>query len=331
MKLGTLKDGTRDGKLVVVSRDLTKVVAAQDIAPTLQRALDDWARAEPALRALAARLEKGNAPGAFAFEPAKMMAPLPRAYQWIDGSVFKNHGELMKKAFDTENKVSFPEDRPMMYQGASDEFIGPTDDFITAEEAWGIDFEAEVGVITGEVAMQTPPEKAGAAIRLVMLMNDWSLRNLIMEELSRMFGFMQSKPASACSPVAVTPDELGPAWKDWMVHLPLRVELNRAPFGRANAGVGAAFNFSHLISHATRTRNLVAGSIIGSGTVSNADRETGSSCIAERRAMERIEHGAPRTPFMKFGDRVRIEAVDAAGLSVFGVIDQKCSALARRV
>src|SRR4051812_31447291 len=331
MKLGTLKDGTRDGKLVVVSRDLTKTVAAQDIAPTLQRALDDWKSAEPALRALAERLEKGSAPTAFAFDPTKMMAPLPRAYQWIDGSVFKNHGELMKKAFDTENKVSFPEDRPMMYQGASDEFIGPTDDFVTVEEAWGIDFEAEVGVITGEVAMQTPPDKAGAAIRLVMLMNDWSLRNLIMEELSRMFGFMQSKPASACSPLAVTPDELGPAWKDWMVHLPLRVQFNGSPFGRANAGVGAAFNFSHLISHATRTRNLVAGSIIGSGTVSNADRETGSSCIAERRAMERIEHGAPRTPFMKFGDRVRIEALDAAGRSVFGAIDQKCSALARRV
>jgi fumarylacetoacetate (FAA) hydrolase len=327
MKLGTQKDGTRDGTLVVVSRDLTRAVAAQDVAPTMQRALDDWPRAEPALRRLSEQLESGKAAGAFAFDSHKMMAPLPRSYQWIDGSVFKNHGELMKKAFDTDNKVSFPEGRPMMYQGASDEFIGPTDDFVTVDEAWGIDFEAEVGVVTGEVRMQTPPEEAGKAIRLVMLVNDWSLRNLIMEELSMMFGFLQSKPASACSPVAVTPDELGVAWKDWMVHLPLNVTFNGAFFGKANAGVGAVFNFTHLIAHAAKTRNLAAGSIIGSGTVSNADRETGSSCIAERRAMERIASGTPRTPFMKFGDRVRIEALDAGGRSVFGAIDQK----ARRI
>jgi fumarylacetoacetate (FAA) hydrolase len=328
MKLGTLKDGTRDGRLVVVSRDLKNAVAAQDIAPTLQRALDDWKSAEPALRALAERLEKGSAPGAFAFDPAKMMAPLPRSHQWIDGSVYQNHGELMKKAFDTENKVSFPQGRPMMYQGASDEFIGPTDDFVTVDEAWGIDFEAEVGVITGDVPMQTPPERAGQAIRLVMLVNDWSLRNLIMEELSFMFGFVQSKPASSCSPVAVTPDELGAAWKDWMVHLPINVTFNGAFFGKANAGVGAVFNFTHLIAHAARTRNLAAGSIIGSGTVSNADRATGSSCIAERRALERIEQGAPRTPFMKFGDAVRIEVADAAGRSIFGAIHQRVTKVA---
>src|SRR3954471_16937209 len=234
MKLGTLKDGTRDGKLVVVSRDLAKAVAAHDIAPTLQRALDDWQRAEPALRELAQRLEGGKAPGAFAFDARNMMAPLPRAYQWVDGSVFKNHGQLMQKGFDTENKVAFRDDQPMMYQGASDEFIGPCDDFVTVDEAWGIDFEAEVGVITDEVRMQTPPGKAGAAIRLIMVVNDWSLRNLIMDELSRSFGFVQSKPASSCSPVAVTPDELGPAWHDSMMHLPLSVEFNGAPFGRAN-------------------------------------------------------------------------------------------------
>jgi len=328
MKLGTLKDGTRDGRLVVVSRDLTKAVVAQDIAPTLQRALDDWKRAEPALRKLAQDLEQGKARDAFPFEPKNMMAPLPRAFQWVDGSVFKNHGQLMQKAFDTENKVAFREDRPMMYQGASDEFIGPCDDFVTVDEAWGIDFEAEVGVITDEVRMQTPPEKAGAAIRLIMVVNDWSLRNLIMDELSRSFGFVQSKPASGCSPVAVTPDELGSAWQDCMLHLPLRVEFNGAPFGRANAGIGASFNFTHLIAHAAKTRNLVPGTIVGSGTVSNADPSTGSSCIAERRAMERIAHGAPRTAFMKFGDRVRIEVLDAQGRSVFGAIDQRAVPLA---
>ena len=313
MKLGTLKDGTRDGKLVVVSRDLTKAVAAQDIAATLQRALDDWQHAAPALRELAQRLEAGKAPGAFAFNPKDMMAPLPRSYQWVDGSVFKNHGQLMQKGFDTENKVAFRDDQPMMYQGASDEFIGPCDDFVTVDEAWGIDFEAEVGVITDEVRMQTLPGKAGAAIRLIMVVNDWSLRNLIMDELSRSFGFVQSKPASSCSPVAVTPDELGPAWHDSMMHLPLSVEFNGAPFGRANAGIGASFNFTHLIAHAAKTRNLVPGTIVGSGTVSNADPSTGSSCIAERRAMERIAHGTPRTAFMKFGDRVRIEVLTHKG------------------
>jgi fumarylacetoacetate (FAA) hydrolase len=328
MKLGTLKHGSRDGKLVVVSRDLTKAVAAQDIAPTLQRALDDWQRAEPALRELAQRLEAGKVPEAFAFDAKSMMAPLPRAFQWVDGSVFKNHGELMRKAFDTEHKITFHEDRPMMYQGASDEFIGPCDDFVTVDEAWGIDFEAEIGVITGDVRMQTPPEKAGAAIRLVMAVNDWSLRNLIMDELSRGFGFVQSKPASSCSPVAVTPDELGAAWKNGMLHLPVRVQWNSQSFGQANAGVGASFNFTHLISHAAKTRNLQAGTIIGSGTVSNEDSDSGSSCIAERRAQERIAHGSAKTPFMKFGDTVRIEVLDAAGRSIFGAIDQKVTKVA---
>jgi fumarylacetoacetate (FAA) hydrolase len=328
MKLGTLKDDTRDGKLVVVSRDLTKAVAAQDIAPTLQRALDDWQRAEPALRELAQRLEAGKTPGAFAFDAKNMMAPLPRAFQWVDGSVFKNHGELMRKAFDTEHKITFREDRPLMYQGASDEFIGPCDDFVTVDEAWGIDFEAEIGVIIGDVRMQTPPEKAAAAIRLVMVVNDWSLRNLIMDELSRGFGFVQSKPASSCSPVAVTLDELGAAWKDGMLHLPVRVQWNGQVFGQANAGIGASFNFTHLISHASKTRNLEPGTIIGSGTVSNEDAATGSSCIAERRAQERIAHGSAKTPFMKFGDTVRIEVLDAAGRSIFGVIEQKVTRVA---
>jgi fumarylacetoacetate (FAA) hydrolase len=322
MKLATVKDGSRDGMLVVVSRDLSTACEASGVASTMQCALDDWARTRPSLEELYERLNAGKAERSFKFSSRRAMAPLPRAYQWADGSVFGNHGELMKKAFERDNKLAFRTDEPLMYQGGSDDMLGPCDDIVAADEAWGIDFEGEVAVVTGDVRMQTPAAKAEAGIRLVMLANDVSLRNLIMGELAKGFGFYQSKPATSFSPVAVTPDELGSAWRGAMVHLPLRVFHNGAEFGKPNAGVGASFNFAQLIAHAARTRNLCSGSIVGSGTVSNADPAAGSACIAERRAIERIAHGAPRTPFLKFGDRVRIEMLDEEGRSIFGAIEQ---------
>ncbi|MCC6472939.1 MAG: fumarylacetoacetate hydrolase family protein [Burkholderiales bacterium] len=327
MKLATLKDGSRDGRLVVVSRDLSRVCPADAIAPTLQRALDDWEGAAPALAELYERLNRDAAPHAQLFDPRRAMAPLPRAYQWIDGSVYKNHGELMQKAFEVENTLAFREDEPLMYQGGSDDFLGPCDDIVVADEALGVDFEGEVSVVTGDVPMRCPLAAALSHIRLLMLANDVSLRNLIMKELGRGFGFFHSKPATAFSPCAVTPEELGGAWRGALVHLPLRVSFNAAEFGRANAGMGASFNFAQLVAHAASTRNLRAGTIIGSGTVSNADPAAGSSCIAERRAIERIGHGEPRTPLMIFGDRVRIEMLDAQGRSIFGAIDQKVAPL----
>ena len=322
MKLATLKNGSRDGRLVVVSRDLATACAAEGIAATLQQALDNWSNSAGALRHLYESLNRGAAGGAFAFDPRSAMSPLPRAYQWVDGSVYKNHGELMKRAFDTENKVPFREDEPMMYQGGSDDFIGPCDDIPAVDEAWGIDFEGEMAVITDDVPMQTGAAQSATRIRLLMVANDISLRNLIMNELSKGFGFVQSKPTSSFSPVAVTPDELGDAWHGNMAHLPLRLYLNGQEFGKPNAGVGTRFNFGDLIAHVAKTRHLCAGSIIGSGTVSNAGPDAGSACIAERRAIERIAHGEARTPFMKFGDRIRIEMLDAAGKSIFGAIDQ---------
>jgi fumarylacetoacetate (FAA) hydrolase len=325
MKLATLKDGTRDGRLVVVSRDLSTAAGAEAIAPTLQRALDDWERAAPALEELSSRLNRDAAADAFFFEPSAVAAPLPRAYQFADGSGYVHHGELMMRAFDTENKIGFPKDQPLMYQGCSDHLLGPCDDIVAADESWGIDFEGELAVITGDVPMGVPAERAEAHIRLVMLLNDVSLRNLIMPELAKGFGFVQSKPSSSFSPVAVTPDELGEAWRGGTVHLPLRVHWNGVEFGKVNAGIGAVFTFPHFIAHAAKTRRLCAGSIAGGGTVSNGEPGVGSSCIAERRAIERIAHGEPRTPFMKFGDRVRIEMLDAAGRSIFGAIDQKVS------
>jgi len=322
MKLATLKDGTRDGRLVVVSRDLSRACGAGSVAPTLQRALDDWKRAAPPLEELSSRLNRGAAADAFPFDPHLAAAPLPRAYQFADGSGYRHHGELMKRAFDTDNKIGFPLHEPLMYQGCSDNLIGPCEDIVLAEEAWGIDFEGEIAVITDDVPMQVPPEEAGAAIRLVMLVNDVSLRNLIMPELAKGFGFVQSKSASSFSPVAVTPEELGDAWRGGTVQLPLRIHLNGTEFGRANAGIGATFTFPQFIAHVARTRRLSAGSIVGGGTVSNAEPGVGSSCIAERRAQERIAYGEPRTPFLKFGDRIRIEMLDAEGRSVFGAIDQ---------
>jgi fumarylacetoacetate (FAA) hydrolase len=322
MKLATLKDGTRDGQLAVVSRDLKTAVMADGIAVTLQRALDDWQFIAPQLERLYNDLNAGRAHRTFDFDPRRCMAPLPRAYQWADGSAYVNHVELVRKARNAEMPASFWHD-PLMYQGGSDDFIGPTDDIVLASEDWGIDFEGEVAVITDDVSMGATAEQAAAHIRLLMLVNDVSLRNLIPAELAKGFGFLQSKPASAFSPVAVTPDELGPAWQDGKVHLPLRVTWNGVLVGQPHAGTDMVFSFPQLIAHLTKTRNARAGSIIGSGTVSNKDRSKGYSCIAEQRCLDMIEHGEAKTPFMKFGDTIRMEMLDAAGHSIFGAIDQR--------
>ncbi len=321
MKLATLADGSRDGRLAVVSRDLTRAAPVSTIAPTLQGALDDWARARPALEALARELEAGRARES-AFDPARALAPLPRAYQWVDGSAYVNHVELVRKARGATMPESFWTD-PLVYQGGSDDLLPPTADVPFASEDWGIDLEGEVAVITDDVPMGTDAAAARGHIQLVMLVNDWSLRNLIPNELAKGFGFYQSKPATAFSPVAVTPDELGAAWKDARVHLPLTVHLNGELFGRPNAGVDMTFDFGQLIAHAAKTRRLGAGSIVGSGTVSNRDRSSGSTCVAERRMLETLEQGRPRTPFLSFGDRVRIEMFDDHGDSIFGAIDQR--------
>ncbi|MEI9888570.1 MAG: fumarylacetoacetate hydrolase family protein [Rhizomicrobium sp.] len=323
MKLASLKHG-RDGQLVVVSRDLKTCVAAPDTARTLQAALDDWAGAAPQLGHVYDMLNAGKAEGARPFDPARCASPLPRAYQWADGSAYVTHVELVRKARGAEMPPSFWTD-PLMYQGGSDSFVGPTDAIVCADEAWGIDFEAEVAVITDDVPYGTAAADAAKHIKLVMLVNDVSLRNLIPAELAKNFGFFQSKPASAFSPVAVTPDELGGAWRDAKLHLPLRVWLNDETFGAPDAGVDMTFSFAQLIAHAARTRALAAGSIVGSGTVSNkpgTGGDVGSCCIAERRTLETIADGKPTTPFMTFGDRVRIEMLDAAGHSIFGRIDQ---------
>ncbi len=320
MKLASLKHG-RDGRLVVVSRDLTSCIAVPEIAPTLQAAIDNWAHASADLVRIYERMNAGTAPGAHTFDPKACASPLPRAYQWADGSAYVTHVELVRKARGAEMPPSFWTD-PLMYQGGSDSFIGPMDDIIAGDEAWGIDFEGEVAVITDDVPYGSDAAEAAKHIRLLMLVNDVSLRNLIPAELAKNFGFFQSKPASAFSPVAVTPDELGSAWRENKVHLPLQVWLNDTKFGEPDAGVDMTFDFAQLVAHAARTRELVAGTIVGSGTVSNKSGNVGSACIAERRTLETIESGKPTTPFMKFGDRVRIEMRDAAGQSIFGAIDQ---------
>lgn len=322
MKLATLKDGTRDGQLAVVSRDLKTAVLADGIAATLQRALDDWRFIAPQLEQLYLDLNAGRAARSFDFDVNRCMAPLPRAFQWADGSAYVNHVELVRKARNADMPESFWHD-PLMYQGSSDDFIGPNDDIVLASDAWGIDFEAEVAVITDDVPMGSTPAESASHIKLFMLVNDVSLRNLIPAELAKGFGFFQSKPASSFSPVAVTPDELGAAWKDNKVHLPIRVSWNGALVGQANAGVDMVFDFAQLIAHLTKTRNARAGSIIGSGTVSNKDASKGYSCIAEKRCLEMIAHGEAKTPFMKFGDTVRIEMLDENGKSIFGAINQK--------
>ncbi|MBI2727990.1 MAG: fumarylacetoacetate hydrolase family protein [Polaromonas sp.] len=322
MKLATYKDGSRDGQLIVVSRDLSTAHYATGIAGKLQQVLDDWNFMSPQLEDLYQALNNGKARHAFPFDPAQCMAPLPRAYQWADGSAFINHVELVRKARNSEVPASFYTD-PLMYQGGSDDFMGPCDDVVVASEDYGIDFEAEVAVITADVPMRATPEQALEGIRLVMLANDVSLRNLIPDELAKGFGFFQSKPATAFSPVAVTLDELGDTWKDGRLHLTLQSTWNGRKVGMCEAGPEMTFSFGQLIAHICKTRNVRAGSVIGSGTVSNKDWSHGYSCIAEKRAIETIEDGKPKTEFMKFGDTIRIEARGRDGQSVFGAIDQK--------
>ena len=325
MKLATLKDGTRDGQLVVVSRDLRTAAIADAIAPTLQRALDDWTFYAPQLLDLSDSLNQGRARHSFAFDPKACMAPLPRAFQWADGSAYVNHVELVRRARKAEMPPEFWTD-PLIYQGGGDDLLGPEDDIVCASEAYGIDFEAEVAVITTDVPMAVKPADALRHIRLLMLVNDVSLRNLIPAELGKGFGFFQSKPATAFSPVAVTPDELGDAWHEGRVHRPMIVHWNGKKVGQPDCGTDMVFNFGELIAHAAKTRNVRAGSIVGSGTVSNKDTKRGYCCIAEKRCLETIEHGAPTTEFMKFGDSVKIEMFDEAGKSIFGAIDQTVSA-----
>jgi fumarylacetoacetate (FAA) hydrolase len=326
MKLATMNDGTRDGQLAVVARDLKTAHLADGIAPTLQAALDDWAFIAPQLDDLYQRLNGGRAAKSFDFDPANCMAPLPRAYQWVDGSAYVNHVELVRKARGADMPESFW-DEPLMYQGGSDDFLGPTADIVLAHEEWGIDFEAEVAVVTGDVPMGVTPDQAQLHIRLLMLVNDVSLRNLIPAELAKGFGFLQSKPRSALSPVFVTPDELGDLWQDSKVHLPLLTHINGKWFGAPLAGVDMQFNFAQLVAHAAKTRPLSAGTIVGSGTVANEDTSLGASCFAEQRTVETLRDGKPSTPFMKFGDVVRIEMLDAEGNSVFGAIEQKMQPL----
>ena len=330
MKLATLKNGSRDGALVVVDRKLHVCRHVAAISPTLQYALDNWDTMAPRLAAVYDELNAGSG-DAIPFVESDCHSPLPRAYQWADGSAYINHVELVRKARNAEVPASFYTD-PLMYQGGSDAFVGPWDPIYALDAAWGIDLEAEVAVITGDVPMGASVDTAGAAIRLVMLVNDVSLRNLIPGELAKGFGFFQSKAASAFSPIAVTPDELQGAWRDHKLCLPLHVSLNTLPFGKPNAGEDMTFNFAQLVAHAARTRELAAGTIIGSGTVSNKQGNlhgssighggVGYCCLAEVRMYETIEKGAPTTPFLNFGDNVRIEMFDADGASMFGAIDQ---------
>jgi len=322
MKLASLKEGGRDGTLVVVSRDLTRAARAANVAPTLQAALDSWRETEPELRSVHRLLEEGLLADVFALDPAALAAPLPRAYQWADGSAYLSHAERLHEARGSKLPERLRRE-PLMYQGGSDGFLAPQDAIAVADEAWGIDFEAELAVITDDVPMGTAEAEAGAHIRLIMLANDVSLRTLIPDELEKGFGFFQGKPATAFSPVAATPDELGSAWDGGTVALPMVSHLNGTLFGRPHAGTDMAFAFPALIAHAARTRALAAGSIIGSGTISNQDWDAGCACLAERRMIETIVEGEPKTPFLRFGDRVRIEMLDAEGLSVFGAIDQE--------
>jgi fumarylacetoacetate (FAA) hydrolase len=321
MKLATYRDGSRDGQLVVVSRDLSTAHYATGTATRLQQVLDDWNFLSPQLQDLYETLNGGKARHAFAFDPSLCMAPLPRAYQWADGSAYLNHVELVRKSRGAAVPESFYVD-PLMYQGGSDDLLGPHDRALFASAGWGIDFEAEVAVITGDVATGATPEDALESIRLLMLANDWSLRELIPAELAKGFGFLQSKPSTAFSPVAVTPDELGAAWQGGRVHLTLRSTWNGRPVGLCEAGAEMSFHFGQLIAHLAKTRRVRAGSIVGSGTVSNQDWSHGYSCIAERRAIETIESGAPVTAFMQFGDTIRIEMLGLDEQSVFGAIEQ---------
>jgi fumarylacetoacetate (FAA) hydrolase len=320
MKLASLRHG-RDGRLVVVSRDLKTMLPVDQLCPTLQMALDSWAVMAPKLQAASDALNKGEAAGAIAYDPAKLHAPLPRAYQWCDGSAYLNHVELVRKARNAVMPPEFLHD-PLMYQGGSDDFLPPTAAIEVADEAYGIDFEGEVAAITGDVPMAASSAEAAKHIRLLMLVNDVSLRNLIPGELAKGFGFFHGKPSTAFAPVAVTPDELGEAWKDSKVHRPLVSILNGKQFGAPDAGTDMQFSLADLIAHAAKTRRLRAGCIVGSGTVSNKDASKGFSCLAEIRMIETIESGKPKTPFMSFGDRIEMEMTDTKGQSIFGKIDQ---------
>lgn len=328
MKLGSLKEGGRDGTLIVVSRDLSHAVRAGGIAPTLQCALEDWSQAAPRLNAVSERLNAAVAgdaaatpEGMFALDPAMLAAPLPRAYEFVDGSAYLPHVERVRKARNAEVPASFYVD-PLMYQATSAGFYGPRDPVIVPSEAYGIDLEAEIVVVTDDVPMAVSPADAAGHIQLIGLINDVSLRNLIPDELAKGFGFLQSKPRSALSPVFVTPDELGDAWQDSKVHLALTTHLNGEWFGAPEAGVDMQFNFAQLVAHAAKTRPLSAGTLVGSGTIANQDTSTGASCLAEQRVVETLRDGKPATPFMRFGDRIRIEMFDRAGHSIFGAIEQ---------
>ena len=320
MKLASLKQG-RDGQLIVVNSQLQRYVSASAIAPTLQAALDNWAECKEPLEALFQQLENGEL-DSLAFASEKCASPLPRAFHWADGSAYVNHVELVRKARNAEMPSSFWTD-PLMYQGGSDSFIGPREDIAVADETWGIDFEAEVAVIVNDVPMGVSSEDARQYIELVMLVNDVSLRNLIPGELAKGFGFYHAKPSSAFSPVALTPKALGQAWDGAKLHLPLNAVLNGEVVGQPNAGVDMTFDFGQLIAHAAKTRPLCAGTIIGSGTVSNLDRSEGSCCLAEVRMLETIANGCPTTEFMKFGDRIQIDMLDDNGQSLFGQINQQ--------
>jgi fumarylacetoacetate (FAA) hydrolase len=321
MKLGTLRNSSRDGTLVVVRRDNQVFTRAADAAPTLQAALDDWERAEPLLRALADRLERGEIEGE-PVDTARFAPPLPRAYEWVDGSAYINHIVLVRKARGAEPPATLRTD-PLVYQGGSGVLLGPTEDIVLGDPAWGLDFEAEVAVILGDVPQGTTKDEAHRCVRLFMLVNDITLRNLIPDELAKGFGFFNSKPATAFSPFAITEDELGVAWRDGRVHHRLRSIYNGALAGDPEAGPEMHFSFFELLAHVAKTRAFTAGTILGSGTVSNADRDRGISCLAERRMIETIEQGKPTTPFMKPGDTIAIEMLDTEGRSLFGRIEQK--------
>jgi fumarylacetoacetate (FAA) hydrolase len=322
VKLATLKDGSKDGKLLVVSKDLSRAVIAVSVAPTLQQAIETWSVSEPKLQGLSADLNAGHAAGSFALQPAQLSSPLPRAWQWLDASAFHSHGDLMEKVF----KLEPPPDKrtiPLMYQGAGDDFLGPVDDVPLPSADDGMDFEGELGIIVDRVPMGTTAAQAGPHIRLLVLINDWSLRVLAARDVRTGFGFLQSKPSTSFGPVAVTPDELGEAWAHGRVHLPIHVYWNGREFGHPDCGQ-MGFSFQQLIAHAARTRHLSAGTVIGSGTISNDSyRSVGSACIAERRGIELSDQGKPQTDYLKYGDRVRIEVLDAAGGSIFGAIDQR--------
>jgi fumarylacetoacetate (FAA) hydrolase len=327
MKLATLKTAnSRDGELCVVSQDLKTAFCVPQIVANLQAALEQWSHYEPILQGIYEDLNAGKLQDAFPFDATLMASPLPRAYQWVDGSAYVNHVELVRKARHAEMPANFWTD-PLMYQGGSDAFLGPCDPILIADEAFGLDFEAEIAIITDDVPMGVAVEDAASHIRLLMLVNDVSLRNLIPEEIAKGFGFFQSKPASSFSPVAVTPDELAPAWKDGRLHLEIENHLNGQLFGHPNAGIDMTFSFAQLIAHAAKTRSLSAGTIIGSGTISNIDRSRGSSCIVEKRMLEIIADGEAKTPYMRHGDSIRIEMKNAAGQSLFGAIDQKVQCL----